>query len=66
MRAGFLLAILFLAGYYSYAAFAELDHGIRKRYSGMVWLMVDPRMDPLRKDPRFASYLKRVGFPPPA
>ena len=45
------------------AAFAELDRGIKARYSGMVWLNVDPRMEPIRSDPRFAAYVKRVGFP---
>jgi DNA-binding winged helix-turn-helix (wHTH) protein/TolB-like protein/Tfp pilus assembly protein PilF len=45
-------------------AFRELDHAIRKRYSGMVWLKVDPRLDPIRSDPRFAMCLSRVGFQP--
>ena len=45
------------------SAFTQLDLGIRKRYSGMVWLNVDPRMDRLRKDPRFAECIRRVGLP---
>ena len=46
------------------AAFGELDRGIKARYSGMVWLNVDPRMEPIRSDPRFAECVRRVGFPP--
>jgi serine/threonine protein kinase/tetratricopeptide (TPR) repeat protein len=45
------------------AAFAELE----KAYQAHDWfiqrLKVDPYMDPLRDDPRFSDFVKRVGLP---
>jgi hypothetical protein len=29
----------------------------------MVWLRVNPRFDPLRKDPRYDSLVQRMNFP---
>lgn len=43
-------------------AFHYLDRGIKERYSGMVWMAVDPGLDPLRSDLRFPGYLERVGL----
>jgi DNA-binding winged helix-turn-helix (wHTH) protein/TolB-like protein/Tfp pilus assembly protein PilF len=43
-------------------AFAELEHAFTARSWYMTWLAVDPALDPLRSDPRFAALLKRVGF----
>lgn len=47
------------------AALQELDLAIERRYSGVVWIGVDPRFDPIRNDPRFQERIARVGFPKP-
>lgn len=43
-------------------AFAELDRAYRERSSWMIYLNVDPRLDRLRGDPRFASMLDKIGL----
>jgi TolB-like protein len=42
-------------------AFAWLGRSIDERSSRILWLRVEPRVDPLRKDPRFARLLARIG-----
>lgn len=42
-------------------AFAILERAIESRSLGMLWLLVDPRVDPLRRDPRFTTLLSRIG-----
>ena len=43
-------------------AFAILENAFKERSSGLVWLKVEPLLDPLRDDPRFADLMTRVGF----
>jgi hypothetical protein len=42
------------------AAFALLREGIEERDVWMVWLKVEPRLDPLRSDPRFPSLIAKL------
>ncbi len=43
-------------------AFAELNKAFENREFGIVLLKVDPRLDPLRDDPRFQDLMRRIGF----
>jgi len=43
------------------AALAELEQGVAVRDHWMVWLKVDPMLDPLRQEARFAKLLAAVG-----
>jgi serine/threonine-protein kinase len=40
-------------------AFTELDRALHERTGAMVWLTVDPALDPLRHDARFAKLVAR-------
>ena len=44
-------------------AFAELNKAYEDREFFMILLKGDPRLDPLRSDPRFAELMLKVGFP---
>ena len=44
------------------AAFEWLDRGFEDRAGCMSFLKVDPRLDAVREDPRFAEALRRAGF----
>lgn len=45
-------------------AFAALEKSLRAREQpSLVFLKVDPRLDPLRDDPRFPGFLEKVGLP---
>ena len=40
-----------------------LERAFEARDPLLVIAKVDPRMDPLRSDPRFQDLLRRIGFP---
>ncbi|MGH9901812.1 MAG: tetratricopeptide repeat protein, partial [Pyrinomonadaceae bacterium] len=45
-------------------AFEWLERAVGERDSWLVWLNVDPGLDPLRGDPRFADLARRIGLTP--
>ena len=58
----------FIAGLYAELgekdkAFAALDEALETKDQHVVWMKVDPIMDPLRDDPRFKDVMKKAGFP---
>jgi TolB-like protein/Flp pilus assembly protein TadD len=44
-------------------AFDWLERAYDERDKGILFLMVDPTLDPLRSDPRFQDLLRRMNFP---
>jgi hypothetical protein len=46
-------------------AFASLEQACADRASGLVNLCVEPRLDPIRTDPRYVALVKRLGFSTP-
>lgn len=43
-------------------AFKWLDNAFQERSGGVVWLKVEPKLDPLRSDARFKVLEKKLGF----
>jgi TolB-like protein/Flp pilus assembly protein TadD len=46
-------------------AFASLDRAVAERSELVPYLRIDPRLNPLRADPRFARLIRRLRLPPP-
>ena len=44
-------------------AFAELNKSLAERDALLLYVKIDPRMDPLRSDPRFQELLRSMRFP---
>jgi serine/threonine-protein kinase len=44
-------------------AFAELDNAVAARDPGLRSLKVDPFLDPIRDDPRYAALVRKLNFP---
>jgi tetratricopeptide (TPR) repeat protein len=45
------------------AAFEQLERAFETHDRAMVWMRVNPRFDPLRKDARYVSLLRRMNYP---
>jgi tetratricopeptide (TPR) repeat protein len=43
-------------------AFVYLEKCRQKRQLYMLWLRIEPKLDPLRSDPRFEDLIRRVGL----
>jgi TolB-like protein/Flp pilus assembly protein TadD len=43
-------------------AFVWLEKGFQDKAGDMLWLKIEPKVDPLRSDPRFADLLHRMGL----
>jgi eukaryotic-like serine/threonine-protein kinase len=43
-------------------AFEWLEQAYEDRNDGLIWLKCDPRLDPLRSDPRFTTLTKKLGL----
>ena len=59
----YLIAQIYVALGEKESAFKLLEKAYAERSIDLVLAKVDPRLDPLRYDPRFAELLKEVGFP---
>ena len=57
------MAIVYIALGDKDQAFAALEQSYQLRSEHVLYLKVEPLVDPLRSDPRFASLLQRVGLP---
>ena len=44
-------------------AIRELEKAYEERSTFILILKLDPRLDPIRDDPRFGDLVKKVGFP---
>ena len=44
-------------------ALTHLERGWQIKDAGLVWMRVDPWLDPIRNQPRFAALMKKMDFP---
>jgi hypothetical protein len=44
------------------AAFRALEEAYEGRAYGLVFMLVDPRFDPIRSDPRYTDLVRRIGL----
>jgi hypothetical protein len=56
------MALLFTGLRDKEEAFSWLNRACEERPGPLIYLKVEPRLDPLRSDPRYDSLLKRVGL----
>lgn len=56
------VAVTLALGQYE-AAFARLEDAMRLRCPRVIWCKVDPRLEILRTDPRYAGFLRRIELP---
>ncbi len=59
----FFIALVYTALGEKDDAFNWLDSAVVKRSGSVRYLKIEPRLDPLRSDPRFDGLLRRVGLP---
>jgi tetratricopeptide (TPR) repeat protein len=58
----FFIALVYTALGEKDAAFRWLDSSVTERSGSVRYLKIEPRLDPLRSDPRFDALLQRVGL----
>ena len=44
-------------------ALAELENAVRAKDAGLLYLKVDPFLDPIRNDPRYTALVRQLNFP---
>jgi hypothetical protein len=44
-------------------AFADLGNALAARDGGLLYLKMDPLLDPIRGDPRYAALVRKLNFP---
>ncbi|MEE9216691.1 MAG: protein kinase [Anaerolineales bacterium] len=59
----FYIALLYVALGENDQALTWLEKAYEEHHPNMVWLKMDPCLDPLRSAPRFQSLLRRMNFP---
>jgi tetratricopeptide (TPR) repeat protein len=57
------IALIYIALGEKDTAFAWLDKAVVERSTFLVYSKWEPRLDPMRSDPRFGQLLKKIGLP---